>query len=162
MNKAVKLALGKYLIFLGSDDLLTVDLSLLTPVLTDPNTIYYGYVRTDTGKPSGPFNSWMLAVSTIKHQSMFYPIVAFQTDRYSTDYKICGDWEFNFRCWANNQLRFQYIPHEIAYFSMTGLSSRVPDNAFLRDRLRLVRKYLPFHAYIYASVRSQVKKLFRR
>jgi glycosyltransferase involved in cell wall biosynthesis len=158
MNKGIKQANGKYLYFLGSDDILTVDLRILASVLTDPLTIYYGSVRTPKSNGAdGPFNVWKLAVSTINHQSIFYPITAFEDDSYCVDYKILADWAFNLRCFGNKRLRFQYIPYEIAYYSLTGVSSQVEDEAFLRDRLRLIRENLPIYVYWYASVRTRLK-----
>ena len=125
MNKGIKQAQGKYLYFLGSDDILTVDLRILTSFLIDPFTIYYGSVRTSKSKGAdGPFNVWRIAVSTINHQSIFYPAAAFKDGSYCEDYKILADWEFNLRCFGNESLRFQYIPHEIAYYSLTGISSQ--------------------------------------
>lgn len=163
MNKGIKRASGKYLYFLGSDDILTVDLKDLPSVLIDPLTIYYGSVRTPKSKSAdGPFNVWKLAVSTINHQSIFYPIAAFEDASYCLDYRILADWAFNLRCFGNRRLRFQYIPYEIAYYSLTGISSYVEDEAFLRDRLRLIRENLPFYVYLYASFRTKVKGLFKR
>ena len=162
MNKGVTRANGKYLYFLGSDDVLTVDLEILTSVLTDPFTIYYGSVRTSNSKGSdGPFSVWRIAVSTINHQSIFYPIAAFENGAYCLKYKILADWAFNLGCFGNKRLRFQYIPYEIAYYSLAGISSQVEDEAFLRDRLRLIREHLPIYVYWYASIRTRLKGLLK-
>lgn len=162
MNKGLKQAGGKYLFFLGSDDILTVRLDELESVLCDPSTVYYGDYRTEAGPArNGHYNSWRLAVWTINHQSVFYPVKAFEEGGYSTKYKILADYEFNLRCFGNQRLRFQYIPYEIAFFSGEGLSSQVADLAFLADRLSLIRQYLPFHAFLYARARSFIGRLLR-
>jgi len=162
MNKGIKQANGKYLYFLGSDDVLTVDIRSLASVLTDPLTIYYGYVRTSmSSRADGPCSVWRIAVCTINHQSMFYPIAAFEDAAYSLKYKVLADWAFNLRCFGNKHLRFQYIPYEIAYYSLSGMSSQVADGEFLRDRLRLIRENLPIYVYWYASIRTRLKGLLK-
>jgi len=163
MNKGVTKANGKYLYFLGSDDVLTVDLRNLTSVLTDPFTIYYGNVRTSrSNRADGPYSVWRIAVGTINHQSIFYPIAAFEDAGYSLKYKILADWAFNLGCFGNKRLRFQYIPYEIAFYSLAGASSQVEDGAFLSDRLRLIRENLPIYVYWYASIRTGLKGLLKR
>ena len=162
MNKGVQVARGRYLYFLGSDDSLVVSLESLVPVLVDPNTIYYGNVRTPSSECyDGPWSVWKLARCTINHQAMFYPTVAFRTNRFSTDYKVLADHAFNLRCFGDKQLSFQYIPYLIAYYSDTGMSTRVVDTNFLRDRLGLIRKYLPWYVYLVSCLKDPVRRLVK-
>src|SRR6478609_6660381 len=44
MNKAVQAARGRWLLFLGADDVLVGRLSEIVPHLTDERTVYYGDV----------------------------------------------------------------------------------------------------------------------
>lgn len=151
MNKAVKLAMGRYVYFLGCDDLLMVDLNDLVPVLSDPGTIYYGNVRlpSRTIPWDGPYNAWKLVRRTICQQAIFYPIGVFQLECFCTDYKLAADYAFNLRCFGDSLFRFQYIPYVIAYYSNTGVSALASDEAFERDKSRLIRMYLPIYAYLF-------------
>jgi len=163
MNKGIEHARGKYALFLVSYDVLTARLDELKSVLCDPSTIYYGNYRTIAGLAcNGRVTSWRLAVQTINHQSIFYPIKAFDNGGYSTKYSVSGDWEFNIRCFGTKRLRFQHIPYEIAFYSRGGFSSQVTDTAFLEDRFSVIRQHLPFHAFVYARVRSFIARLLGR
>ncbi|HVJ09365.1 MAG TPA: glycosyltransferase family 2 protein [Acidisarcina sp.] len=165
MNKAIKLARGKYVYFLGSDDVLTVDLKSLAPVLTDPNTIYYGDVRVPSGDIhpfSGPLNAWKMAKSSISQQSIFYPLGVVQAEGFATKYKIAADYVFNLRCYSDKRLRFQYIPYVIAVYSESGISGQAADPVFERDRIELIRKYLPAYVYLFHSSKQRLKRLIKR
>ncbi|HVJ09364.1 MAG TPA: glycosyltransferase family 2 protein [Acidisarcina sp.] len=165
MNKAVKLARGKYVYFLGSDDLLTVDLKVLASVLTDPNAVYYGNVVLPSGEiPSwnGPYDVWRLAKGTMCQQAIFYPICAFQNASFCTDYKITADYAFNLCCFGDKRLHFQYIPYVIAIYSDKGISSRANDPVFWRDWFRLIRRHLPAHVYVIHRSKIHFLSLMQR
>ncbi len=101
-------------------------------------------------------------MSDINHQSVIYPTAAFEDAGYSLKYKVLADWAFKLGCFGNRHLRFQYMPYEIAYYSLSGMSSQVADEEFLRDRLRLIRENLPIYVYWYASIRTRLKGLLYR
>lgn len=144
MNKAMLKASGEWLYFLGSDDELFNN-QILATVLSAQNTVdcdvIYGnaeiigdsiWAKSGTIY-DGPFDLPMLLSKNICHQAIFYKSdFARKVGEYNTDYVVCGDWDFNMRCWA--QTKFKYIDVTVAKFIAGGLSSTEPQDAqFYRD-----------------------------
>jgi glycosyltransferase involved in cell wall biosynthesis len=144
MNKAMLHASGEWLYFMGSDDELYND-RVLASVFTKQNMadcdVIYGnaeivgdciWAKSGTIY-NGPFDLPMLLSKNICHQAIFYKAnFARQVGEYNTDYAVCGDWDFNMRCWART--KFKYIDFTVAKFVTGGLSSTKPqDEPFYRD-----------------------------
>lgn len=154
MNKAMLRASGEWLYFLGSDDQFYND-QVLATVMTRQNTadcnVIYGnaeivadsiWAKSGTIY-DGPFDLPTLLRKNICHQAIFYKTdLVRQVGEYNTDYVVCGDWDFNMRCWART--RFKYIDITVAHFLAGGLSSTNPADAhFHRDFAANVLNY--FH-----------------
>jgi glycosyltransferase involved in cell wall biosynthesis len=152
MNKATLKARGKWLYFLGSDDLLHNDRVLAT-VMSPANAakykVIYGNVEV-IGDCSwarsgtiynGPFDLPMLLDRNICHQAVFYNAdFARGIGEYNGDYRVCSDWDFNMRCWARTE--FKYIDVTVAKFAAGGLSSTSPEDGPLdRDFVANVLRY---------------------
>ena len=152
MNKAVSMATGRWIYFLGSDDTLRQCLDEVATYLKDDRTIYYGDVFR-TGSQTyygGPFGAWKLLRKNICHQAIFYPRAAFDEHRFELRYPVLADWEFNLRCFADRRFHFEHIPLIIAnYNDATGLSSMRNDPNFAFDQNMIVRECLPFACYLW-------------
>ncbi len=161
MNKAVKLAKGKWVYFLGSDDVLLDSLGEMSGRLLSEDTIYYGDVFRPSLKREydGRFSAYKLASRNICQQAMFYPKKVFSKYTFNLRYKVLADYELNMRCYADPALCFLYIPMTIATFNDNGgLSNIWKDVYFQLDKLRLIRRYFPYYVYVISVIRSFILK----
>jgi glycosyltransferase involved in cell wall biosynthesis len=160
MNKAVAVARGKWVYFLGSDDTLCDALGKVADHLQDERTIYYGNVHP-TGSPkmyNGPFGPWKMSRRNICQQAIFYPRSLFESQRFSLKYPILADWEFNLRCYSNPTYRFKHIPVMVANFNnVGGVSSIRSDEQFKRDQSLIIRECLPTACYIWHQLKRVAK-----
>jgi glycosyltransferase involved in cell wall biosynthesis len=166
MNKAVKLAKGDWFYFLGADDLLADSIYKVVPYLRSPRTIYYGdvYLPHKNQTYAGAFRWHTLVSKNINHQSIFYPLGVFEQYSYNLKYPVLADYELNLRCWGEGKFRFKYIPVLIATHNEGGLSHQRRDEAFLRDKPALVRRYFGWRMPLrrsWFSLRGRAGNLLR-
>lgn len=136
MNKSLNMALGDFVYFIGSDDVL-YDNHVLENVannIDDINYIYYGNVRF--GNTShihwGKFNKWKWGITNISHQAIFYPQRIYKNYKYDLRYKIFADYIYNLDLLRNCE-RFKYIDIIIARYDLNGASSNTKDEQFNKD-----------------------------
>jgi glycosyltransferase involved in cell wall biosynthesis len=165
MNKAVRLAHGRWVCILGADDTLCSNLATVASYLKDERTIYYGdvFMTGSQRRYDGPFGAWKLSRHNICQQAIFYPRAAFESQQFDLKYRLLADWEFNMRCFANPSLKFQHIPVLVAnYNDTTGTSSVGSDRQFQLDHGKLIREYLPWPYYAWNRFKSIARPLLRR
>jgi len=108
MNKAVEIANGDWLNFIGSDDVLLNSLTAMVVHLQNPQAIYYGDVY-GIGKKriyNGPFIEHQFYSKGLHQQGMFYPRSVFSSRSYDITYKIAADWDLNLRCYIDGAFLF--------------------------------------------------------
>lgn len=167
MNKGVRAARGRWLLFLGADDILINSLHEVAPLLTDANTIYYGdvYMKGTHRLYDGPFSAYKMMFANICHQAIFYPRRAFDSRVFDTRYRILADHAFNLHCYGDKSLRFQYVRKLISLFNdETGISRRHGDALFDQEREAIIRANFPFSLYLlyYLKIRAYRWKLALR
>jgi glycosyltransferase involved in cell wall biosynthesis len=140
MNKALGYATGDWIYFLGADDILFDDFSLLCAELKDDHIIYYGRVMT-LGGPTIPVNAYGFAKYGLCHQAMIYPRKVFDKRTFNTLYNISADYALNMSLFNSGEFSFVFKDLLVANFNQTGVSSTHTDHVFERDRGTLVRKY---------------------
>lgn len=154
-NKGARIASGKWLHFLGSDDLVLPGFSQMMQLLKQDNTIYYGdsepYYLGD-GKPDyillgGRFSKYRLAKYPVNHQAVFYPSAVFDVFSYDVRYRIFADYAMNLKLWGHSSFRTQYHPLFVVKYNMNGFSSMVKDQVFKADKPRLIREHLGWWIY---------------
>jgi glycosyltransferase involved in cell wall biosynthesis len=124
MNKALALARGEWVIFLGADDELKPCLPAVARELVDPQTVYYGDVEiAASGAISGrKFNRYRLMQENICHQAIFYPRAVYRSKRYDTNIGMLADHQYNIELWGSGT-RFVHIDQVVSRFNDAGASS---------------------------------------
>ncbi|MDG1529046.1 MAG: glycosyltransferase family 2 protein [Polaribacter sp.] len=135
MNKGISLSKGKWLYFLGGDDVLK-DKNVLEEVAKElhlsfdivSGKIQYQFTESDSRqlkKNNGIFSSsWSRKIwikNTIHHQATFYKRGLFLKNQFNTDYKVLADYEFNLQLFKNKK-KAKMIPEIIALCSTKGIS----------------------------------------
>jgi glycosyltransferase involved in cell wall biosynthesis len=146
MNKGIALARGRYVYFLGAGDLLRPDaLRHIAEHLTDRPGLIYGDACDVQSRAmlSGAFSNWRLSRGNICHQAIFYHRAVFDlVGLYDLRYPVVADWVLNMRCFHDARIEKRHVDLVVADFEGGGLSDTQPDEAFQRDRLDLIRRYL--------------------
>lgn len=159
MHKGIKQAKGNFVYFLGADDVF-MDENTLTNVasyLKNNKFIYYGnaFFKAKNLKYDGYFNSFKIVTRNICHQSIFYPRDVFKKYTYNLNYKILADYDLNIRLFFSGYFKFKYMPLTVALFNDEGLSGAGGyDDAFVKDRLTIIKNNSPYYIYWYRLVRS--------
>lgn len=166
LNKGINKAKGDWFYFLGSDDYLLDGFSDLAENLVDKNTIYYGESESHYSgeKPDyeilkGSFSSYRLTKYCINHQSILYPASVFQLYRYDLKYKVFADYALNLKLWGDRRLKKVHFATSIVSYNMNGFSSVTRDEQFMRDKPKIIRKYMGFFIYSRYMFRRYKRRL---
>jgi glycosyltransferase involved in cell wall biosynthesis len=153
MNKGIRLASGEFLYFLGAGDRLLPGVleAVAEEIRKLPGqgetlrpTLLYGNVgwSIDSRPYDTRFNRFKLLRRNICHQAIFYQRSVFErVGFYNTKYQALADWEFNIRCFKDQNVRKRYIPLRIAVYEGGGKSQTLPDLAFQEDFPRQARSW---------------------
>ena len=163
MNKGLRVARGRWIYFLGSDDWMYNCLNEVANYLMDDDVIYYGDVYRPTlmRNYDGVFSSYKLACRNICQQSIFYPRKIWSKYSFNLKYRIFADYEFNVRCFADADIEFEYIPVTISIFNDSqGLSCIEKDGEFENDRLLIIRDHFSLMIYRLVWIRMKLIKIF--
>jgi hypothetical protein len=80
----------------------------------------------------GPFTVEKLFTKNICHQAIFYNSQLFKRlGLFNIEYKVCADWDFNHRCFAN--VTTHYFDLIIAKFMAGGQSTKVVSDKFTNE-----------------------------
>jgi len=161
MNKALELARGDWLLFLGADDELLTSLDELIAELHDPTAVYYGNVLLGSrGTVSGGrFSTYRLMQDNICHQAILYPRAVYSTKTYDTTCGVLADYKYNIELWGRGE-RFVYLDRTISRYSENGVSSQ-GDPAFEAVKLIAIRDHLGLPMFFLKRARSLAVRTLR-
>lgn len=142
MNKGVALSSGKFILFLGADDKLAINLKELVETLVDNNTIYYGDVILSPSNKiyGGKYTTETLLNRNICHQSIFYPRIVFDHFQFGNNYKYMEDYAMNLKLWCSKAFAFSYISKTVSIYNIEGLSSLNLDSSFQKNSWKIIYK----------------------
>lgn len=134
MNKGIRAAKGKYLMFLNSGDYLSEENVLRHAFRfianNEPAQIYYGNMEIQRGNENVSIahppvlTMEYLARSTINHQAAFIERSVFcQFGLYDLNYKYASDHAFFLKALVNG-VTFKHIAYDMVYYDMDGTSTR--------------------------------------
>lgn len=148
MNKGVALASGEWILFLGADDLLCLNISEIEDNLTRDFT-YYGNVELLSNSKiyDGKFGRYKILMRNICQQAIFYPVRLLRERRFNQKYKIAADYEMNLFLYGTQPLKLKYIDKVVSIFDDTGVSSKINDKVFRSDFIWLFFRYFPLYFY---------------
>lgn len=154
MNWGIEQAQGDWLLFMGAGDLLRPGVLQSIEALALENreklAVLYGdvWLCEENYRYGGPFSRRKLRSWVPNHQGIFYNRRVFEAlGGYELEYPIAADYAFNFKCWGDGRVEKIYCPLLISDYEGRGLSKRVVDERFERDKMRLIRQRLGFDAY---------------
>lgn len=138
MNKGTAMASGKWLYFLGSDDVffdnhVLQNLFEMNKDRTEEADFIYGNVLLgDTNEVYGGYRDvFMLYKKNICHQASFVKKnVLLNKGLFDLKYKIMADYYFNLQCFTDDNVRKIYIDTIIARYAIDGASAREADDNF--------------------------------
>jgi glycosyltransferase involved in cell wall biosynthesis len=146
MNKALTIAKGDWILFLGSDDILINCLEELSIILKNPSNIYYGdvYSKRKHKLYGGRFDFARLVVQNICQQSIFYPKEVFQDRNFDLIYEYLADYHFNMITYREAKFKFSYIPKLVAIYGDEGVSYQRTDIQFVKMRNKFILTKTPW------------------
>ncbi|GGE55689.1 glycosyl transferase family 2 [Pedobacter psychrotolerans] len=135
MNKGIAVAKGRYLYFLGADDILanTDVLKNVSNYLNSDNLdLLVGNISYDTGKIfQSSFNFKTLLNNTIHHQGAFYNKNLYDNFSYDINLRLIADYELNLFIYLNKKrFRYKFIKDDISICSDGGASRKMLNLAF--------------------------------
>ena len=150
MNKGVRFAKGKFILFLGADDKLVINLDELYQLNLDEQFVYYGDVILSNSNKiyCGRFNTAKLLNKNICHQSIFYPRNLFDEFQFGIQYKLMEDYVMNLKLWSSKKYKFIYLKKVIAVYNTNGQSSTIHDLEFKKDIWKIVYQHFGFTGII--------------
>ncbi len=164
MNKALDIANGDYIFFIGADDIFYNNYVIENVVksIKNEDEIYYGDVYMPEHHKTywGKVGKIKLGIGNICHQSIFYPRIVYKNYYYNLNYKIFADYVYNLNLY--NKVKFNYIGQIIAIFNVLGASQYKEDSNFGYIKNHLIIKELGYTSLIISYIYHFLRKTKNR
>lgn len=134
MNKGIRMARGRYLMFLNSGDHLldSNTLAMAAEVIADKDIYYFSLqVRPQPGGSENRVKTYPQVLTfsyfsrfTLPHQSSFLKADLFERyGYYDESLRICSDWKHFMLCICRHNCSYAYDPRVVGVFYTDGLTS---------------------------------------
>lgn len=165
MNKAVKLAKGKYVYFLNSGDYFEDDkvLDKVSNYLSTNCDIYYGNINKNGIIEKYPYiiNNFYLILreKMICHQAIFAKKEVLLDYPFDISLRICADRDWMIKCVKNSRNIFYMNDITIAKYDCNGQSSVY--SKFSGDSLKIAKKYGGYLAVLFIKIKRLFGKIIK-
>lgn len=150
MNQAIKLATGKFIIFLNAGDAFASNNTLLEvseyinnkKTQDTPCVLYGNYYRKDSGIQNQPckLTDFYLYRRPLCHQSLFYSYELFDKyGLYNIEYKISADHEYTMRLW-NAKVPFVHTGNVVCTYEGGGISESEKGWSMALSERKMIRQ----------------------
>ncbi|BAY60721.1 putative glycosyl transferase [Calothrix brevissima NIES-22] len=151
MNKAISLASGDWLLFLGSDDILA-DNDVINNVFSQVNqaqqinktnidAIAANVKYLNNKQINSKFSNLLKLKNTVHHQAAFYKKELFSDFSYNSEFKISSDYELNLKLFVE-KITYLQVDELVTICSPDGLSGLCYWSGYLEE-IKIRNKYLP-------------------
>ena len=173
-NQALPYVESKWVIFLGSGDTLTKNALSTYKNYISNNTCELDFISSRIRKIDANsrekgiyYNSWswqkFRRYMCTSHVGAIHNINLFKEEGlFSTDYKICSDYELLLR--KGNKLKAGFVDRIQAEMLVGGLSESIKaiyETAIIKVKLKTVHPFYAITDFLYASVKFMVKSLIQ-
>ncbi len=147
LNKALKLAQGRFVLILGAGDCLQPGAlsALLAQAPSGDRALIYGdvYMEDLACRYGGPWDAERFRKDNLCQQGILYGRGIFDLiAAFDLQYPILADYAFNIQCFGHKRITCRHVDFIVANYLGDGLSARNRDEAFLRDRPQLLEQHL--------------------
>jgi glycosyltransferase involved in cell wall biosynthesis len=164
MNDGVAASRGRYLYFLGKDDILLPAVREVMQVLVEasPSVVFANVYWGTKGIRVARSSHWAILFRNVCHQGIIYSREAVLSHGpFVRRFKVRADQLLNIRVLWDDALRarMDYVKLPIAWYAATGMSFTVPDRKFYEIQPAIIRRYLgpvvAFAWYAYKRLRPE-------
>jgi hypothetical protein len=146
MNDGVRASTGRFLYFLGKDDIVLPPLRDAVTILESATPtalfcdVYWGGEGVHRGRPS----KWKILFRNVCHQGIIYSREAvLKHGPYLRRMRVQADHLLNIKLlWDSAGAEVRYLRRPIAWYASTGYSSAARDTLFYRLHATVIRRYL--------------------
>jgi glycosyltransferase involved in cell wall biosynthesis len=161
MNKALSVALGDWIIFIGSDDTLIGSIEQVATMMKDHKSVYYGDVLLKKTKlvSGGKFSKYRIMQRNICHQAIFYPKSIYSIKFYDTNVGMLADYKYNMELFGRRVI-FRYLKLVISCFNDEGRSSG-DQSYFIPIGMACIKNNFGIHYFTLKLLRNFFAKLVK-
>lgn len=144
MNKGIERAVGEYIYFLNSGDILTDN--VLNKVPFDGTQYIYGNAIVQTLQKAEKYtfpevpDLFFFSNNSLAHQSSFIHHSLFKKYKYDINYKIVSDWGHSIRCIILDGCTYKHLDFTISICDGNGVSSDL--KAVIEERIQWIQANL--------------------